>query len=150
MKPVLCFAVLFFIMKALLFKLLLVGFAIFIHNSRAGDNDQQSFDFPDDFKFGAASAAYQIEGAWDEDGKSPSIWDTFTHNHPELIHNGSTGDVSADSYHLHMKDIDALKRIGVKKIELFSNRFSHKFFTFSSIITDSRFRGRESSQTERC
>lgn len=69
--------------------------------------------FPDDFEFGASTAAYQIEGAWDTDGKGPSIWDTFTHQHPELIKDASTGDVAADSYQFYEEDIKAIKRLGV-------------------------------------
>ncbi|KAM7472469.1 hypothetical protein LguiA_010652 [Lonicera macranthoides] len=55
--------------------------------------------FPDDFVFGAASAAYQVEGAANKGGKGPSIWDTFTHNHPEKISDRSTGDIAVDFYH---------------------------------------------------
>lgn len=72
------------------------------------------FNFPEGFKFGAASASYQIEGAWNLDGKTPNIWDTFTHNHPEYIADSSNGDVSADSYHFYKKDIEALKYVGVR------------------------------------
>ena len=47
--------------------------------------------FPDGFYWGVATASYQIEGAWNEDGKGPSIWDTFAHT-PGKIKNGDTGD----------------------------------------------------------
>ncbi|XP_058127648.1 myrosinase 1-like [Anopheles ziemanni] len=65
-----------------------------------------------DFLFGAATAAYQIEGAWNESGRGPSVWDTLTHTHPELVVDGATGDRAADSYHLFQQDIDALSWVG--------------------------------------
>ncbi|CAO1425867.1 unnamed protein product [Diamesa serratosioi] len=68
--------------------------------------------FPDVLKFGSASAAYQVEGAWNLDGKTPSIWDTMTHDHPELIADHSTGDVGPDSYHFYKEDVKALKSVG--------------------------------------
>lgn len=76
--------------------------------------------FPDYFKFGSASAAYQIEGAWNLDGRSPSIWDTYVHENPHLIENGSTGDITSDSYNFYKKDVAALKSVGVsyKQIEI--------------------------------
>jgi beta-glucosidase len=67
--------------------------------------------FPDGFLWGAATAAYQIEGAPDADGKGPSIWDTFTHS-PGTTHHGDTGDVACDSYYLYPQDIGLLKRLG--------------------------------------
>src|SRR5215475_13026223 len=53
--------------------------------------------FPKGFYWGTATAAYQIEGAWNEDGKGPSIWDTFAH--AGKIRDGSTGDFSGDGDH---------------------------------------------------
>jgi beta-glucosidase len=67
--------------------------------------------FPDGFLWGAATAAYQIEGAADADGRGPSIWDTFSHT-PGKTHHGETGDVACDSYHRYPQDIELLKRLG--------------------------------------
>jgi len=68
--------------------------------------------FPDGFLWGAATAAYQIEGAADADGKGPSIWDTFSHAPGKVFH-GDNGDVACDSYHRYPEDIELLKRLGV-------------------------------------
>jgi len=68
--------------------------------------------FPDGFLWGAATAAYQIEGAPDEDGKGLSIWDTFSHTPGKVFH-GETGDVACDSYHRYPEDIAMLQRLGV-------------------------------------
>lgn len=68
--------------------------------------------FPDGFLWGAATAAYQIEGAPDADGKGPSIWDTFSHTPGKVFH-GETGDVACDSYHRYPEDIAMLQRLGV-------------------------------------
>ncbi|XP_058443900.1 myrosinase 1-like isoform X2 [Malaya genurostris] len=73
---------------------------------------RKSGRFPSWFAFGAATAAYQIEGSWNEDGKGPSVWDTLTHRHPELVVDQATGDVAADSYHRFQDDIAALKETG--------------------------------------
>src|SRR5262245_32026257 len=67
--------------------------------------------FPDGFYWGVATSAYQIEGAWDEDGKGPSIWDTFAHT-PGKIANGDTGDVANDHYHRYVEDVAVMKSIG--------------------------------------
>ena len=68
--------------------------------------------FPQDFTWGVATSAYQIEGAWNEDGKGPSVWDTFTHGQG-TIRNGETGDVACDHYHLWEADVDLISSLGV-------------------------------------
>jgi beta-glucosidase len=69
--------------------------------------------FPEGFLWGVASAAYQIEGAVNEDGRGPSIWDTFSHQ-PGKTRNGETGDVAADHYHRWQEDLRIMKDLGVK------------------------------------
>ena len=73
----------------------------------------QAFTFPDDFIWGAATSAYQIEGAWDEDGKGESIWDRFSHT-TGTIEDGSTGDVACDHYHRWPEDIALMKELGLR------------------------------------
>jgi beta-glucosidase len=68
---------------------------------------------PEDFVLGAATAAYQIEGAAHEDGRTPSIWDTFSHT-PGRTWNGDTGDVAADHYHRLDADLDLMARLGLE------------------------------------
>jgi beta-glucosidase len=68
--------------------------------------------FPDDFLWGTATSSYQIEGAVDEDGRGPSIWDTFTHT-PGTIEDGSTGDVACDHYHRWREDVQLMADLGV-------------------------------------
>lgn len=67
--------------------------------------------FPDGFQWGVATSSYQIEGAWDEDGKGPSIWDTYAHT-PGNIHNDDNGDVANDHYHRYHEDVDLMRDIG--------------------------------------
>lgn len=69
--------------------------------------------FPDDFLFGASTAAFQIEGAWNVDGKGPSIWDDFTHKHPDKIADHQNADVGPNSYEYYKDDIQILKNLSV-------------------------------------
>ena len=75
-------------------------------------------EFPPGFLWGAATAAYQVEGAWNQDGRGESIWDRFAHT-PGNVKNGDTGDVACDSYHRYPEDIALLKQLNLK-----SYRFS--------------------------
>ncbi|MFU0782506.1 MAG: hypothetical protein ACFWT2_05330 [Thermoanaerobacterium thermosaccharolyticum] len=70
-------------------------------------------NFPKDFLFGTATSSYQIEGAVSEDGRTPSIWDTFSKING-MTYNGDTGDIACDHYHRYKEDIGILKEIGVK------------------------------------
>jgi hypothetical protein len=67
--------------------------------------------FPEGFAWGTATASYQIEGAVEEDGRSPSIWDTFSHT-PGKVQNGDTGDVTDDHYHRYEEDIELMAGLG--------------------------------------
>jgi beta-glucosidase len=67
--------------------------------------------FPKGFKWGCATASYQIEGGAAEDGRGPSNWDVFSHTPGKTFH-GETGDVADDSYHLYKQDIQLLKNLG--------------------------------------
>ena len=73
-----------------------------------------NYIFPQDFRWGAATAAYQIEGAWDEDGKGQSIWDRFSHTHGKVT-NGGTGDIACDHYHRFKDDIGLMRHLGLKR-----------------------------------
>lgn len=68
--------------------------------------------FPEGFLWGAATAAYQIEGATTEDGRGPSIWDTFSHT-PGRVRDGDTGDVAADHYHRYAEDVDLMASLNL-------------------------------------
>jgi beta-glucosidase len=74
---------------------------------------RDSRSFPRDFLWGTATSAYQIEGAWNVDGKGESIWDRFTHT-PGKIRNGDTGDVAIDSYHRYKDDVQHMKALGAR------------------------------------
>ena len=73
----------------------------------------KTVSFPDDFIWGSATSSYQIEGAWNEDGKGESIWDRFTHT-PGHIVDQSTGDVACDHYHRLPEDIALMKSLGLQ------------------------------------
>ncbi|HEX4426506.1 MAG TPA: GH1 family beta-glucosidase [Terriglobales bacterium] len=77
-----------------------------------------SIPFPKNFWWGAATAAYQVEGAWNEDGKGESIWDRFSHTSGKIKHS-DTADVACDHYHRYLEDIAAMR-----EMNLSSYRFS--------------------------
>ncbi len=87
----------------------------------------RSQQVPASFLWGTATAAYQIEGGWNEDGKGLSIWDTFSHT-PGKIKNGNMGDITADHYHRWQEDVDLLAELGVQ-----AYRFS---ISWSRILPD--------------
>ncbi|XP_051145282.1 beta-glucosidase 12-like isoform X3 [Andrographis paniculata] len=94
--------------------LLLTAFLGTAVGADVGDYDLSEFNrssFPPGFFFGAASAAYQYEGAAAIDGKGPSIWDTYTHKYPEKITDRSNGDVALDMYHRYKDDIKLMKSL---------------------------------------
>ncbi|MFI7541336.1 GH1 family beta-glucosidase [Actinoplanes sp. NPDC049599] len=68
--------------------------------------------FPDGFVWGAATASYQIEGAVNEDGRGPSIWDTFSRERGR-VHAGHTGDVACDHYHRYVEDVALMADLGL-------------------------------------
>ena len=76
------------------------------------------YQFPKDFLWGVATASYQIEGGWNEDGKGVSIWDTFAHTVGK-VKGGATGDVACDSYHRYQEDVQLAKKLNIN-----SYRFS--------------------------
>jgi beta-glucosidase len=69
--------------------------------------------FPKDFVWGCATSAYQIEGAWNEDGKGPSIWDSFTHI-PGKITDGANGNIATDHYHRYKEDVALMAEMGLR------------------------------------
>ena len=69
--------------------------------------------FRNDFMWGAATASFQIEGAWNEDGKSPSIWDEFCHRGGKIEDN-SNGDIACDHYHRYKEDVKLMADMGLK------------------------------------
>jgi beta-glucosidase len=78
----------------------------------AGSNANGTFPFPEGFVWGAATAAYQIEGAAQTDGRGLSVWDTFSHE-PGNIRGGDTGDIACDSYHRYREDVALLASFGL-------------------------------------
>jgi beta-glucosidase len=80
--------------------------------------------FPQGFLWGLASAAYQVEGAWDADGKGESIWDHFSHRVGK-IKGGVTADTSCDQYHRYREDIAILKQLNQKQLSILDLMGAH-------------------------
>jgi beta-glucosidase len=76
-------------------------------------NSSPLLSFPSNFVWGASTSSYQIEGAWDQDGKGPSVWDVFT-KQPGRIYEGNHGDVACDHYHRYKDDVELMREIGLK------------------------------------
>ncbi|XP_041469142.1 cytosolic beta-glucosidase-like [Lytechinus variegatus] len=88
----------------------------FVYPDRFNDPDRDAFlydTFPEGFIWSSATSSYQIEGAWDTDGKGESIWDRFTHVGGN-VYNNDTGDVACDSYHKYKEDVALMKAMGLK------------------------------------
>jgi beta-glucosidase len=73
-----------------------------------------SYTFPKDFLWGAATSAYQIEGAYNRDNKGLSIWDQFTNNKPKKILDRSNGNVSCNHYEHYKNDVQIMKELHLK------------------------------------
>ncbi|XP_050224064.1 beta-glucosidase 12-like [Mercurialis annua] len=100
----------------LLSLLLVLGLVETTSVAFSGNYDPVSLNqssFPAGFLFGTASAAYQYEGAANEGGRGPSIWDTYTHRYPGKILDGSTGNVANDAYHKYKEDVGIMKEMGL-------------------------------------
>ena len=107
--------------------LMLQRFATAMKEPETCPSDANIRRFPEGFLWGSATAAYQVEGAASEDGRGPSIWDTFSHIPGKIAH-GDTGDVADDVYHRYEQDIELMKAMGLK-----SYRFS---ISWSRLIPD--------------
>lgn len=83
--------------------------------------------FSENFLWGAATAATQIEGAWNEEGRGESIWDTLVHQGKHVSH-GETADIACDHYHRWREDVEIMKELGLK-----SYRFS---ISWSRVLPD--------------
>ncbi len=84
-----------------------------LEDSRSALSLPDRLEFPDDFVWGTATAAYQIEGGWDADGKGRSIWDDFSQV-PGNVLSGDTGEVACDHYHRVEEDLDLMASLGLK------------------------------------
>ncbi|WJX13697.1 glycosyl hydrolase 1 [Trifolium repens] len=103
MEQAKCLTVIF-----LLFLNLAVAVGVLFSNN---DDDKYSrYDFPDEFVFGSGTSAYQVEGAANEDGRTPSIWDTFAH---AGFAYGGNGDVACDEYHKYKEDVQLMVETGL-------------------------------------
>ena len=77
------------------------------------EDELKASDFGRDFVWGTATAAYQIEGGWNEDGKGESVWDHFVHHHRGKIKTHENADVADDFYHRYESDIALMKQMNI-------------------------------------
>ncbi|CAI9759029.1 unnamed protein product [Fraxinus pennsylvanica] len=89
--------------------------------------------FPEDFIFGGATSAYQVEGAWNVGGKGWSNWDYMTEKFPASIADGLNGKVAIDHYNMFKEDVALMKKLGLE-----SYRFS---ISWSRILPDGKLCG---------
>ncbi|PIK41940.1 putative lactase-phlorizin hydrolase-like [Apostichopus japonicus] len=88
----------------------------FVYPEVFNDTERDAFyygTFPEDFQWSTATSSYQIEGAWDADGKGVNIWDTFSHETGNIV-NDDNGDVACDSYNKYETDVSLISNMGVK------------------------------------
>lgn len=94
----------------------LLGMGMLAGNTKAipwlSEDELRRADFGPDFQWGVATAAYQIEGACNEDDKGPSVWDTFTHRKGK-IKTGENGDIACDFYHRYPQDLALMRQMGI-------------------------------------
>ncbi|XP_057742359.1 hydroxyisourate hydrolase-like [Arachis stenosperma] len=96
--------------------IIIIGFMVLL-NLVLGVDSAEKFritrhDFPNDFVFGSGTSAYQWEGAVDEDGRTPSVWDTYAHD--GYVHGGQNGDVACDGYHKYKEDVKLMVESGLE------------------------------------
>ncbi|KAL4317323.1 hypothetical protein AHAS_Ahas15G0373600 [Arachis hypogaea] len=107
------FTVHYLLSTSLILTSTIIEAAIIFNNGVTTTTSLNRASFPDGFVFGTSSSAYQYEGAADIGGRTPSIWDTFTHNYPEKIADRSNGDIAIDEYHRYKEDVEIMKDLNM-------------------------------------
>ncbi|XP_030522334.1 beta-glucosidase 11-like isoform X1 [Rhodamnia argentea] len=100
-------------MKELGFSLQLLVVSLVMAEMVSGADEFSRYDFPPGFTFGAGTSAYQVEGAANEDGRTPSIMDTWTHSDNSVITGGANGDIACDQYHKYKEDVQLMAEMGL-------------------------------------
>ncbi|XP_076298364.1 myrosinase 1-like isoform X2 [Lasioglossum baleicum] len=122
-------------------------FLVISANGAFAEENEEYLRFPENFLLGAATAAYQIEGAWNVSDKAESTWDRFCHLKDGRVVNNDTGDVAADSYHKYKEDVALLKQLGFDSYRFsvswvrilptgFSNKVSHEGVKYYNDLID--------------
>ncbi|XP_050215153.1 beta-glucosidase 12-like isoform X2 [Mercurialis annua] len=121
--------------RSIVLLILMISLLAYTHSAIADDDIPQDFDrsyFPPGFIFGSSTSAYQIEGKANKKCRGPSIWDTFSHEQPGRIADGSNADVADDSYDRYKDDIELMEDMGLD-----AYRFS---ISWSRLIPSGRIR----------